>query len=184
MRSRALRRSNPNRRSASSGDVPEGILHGAKPGSCSPHETSSKRNIRSHIGQTKRSLKLRYQEHIQYIKNNNPQSAYAMHILNNRHEYGPMHNTMEFLKQTNKTKFLIPYEQLYIHSHHITNNWYLSIIAVNTNRRTDRFTTNRSCHTLPSHRTYTHTLKPNKPVGPQLATSQQLQLHATHTKNC
>jgi hypothetical protein len=33
-----------------------------------------------------------------------------MHILNNRHEYGPKHNTMELLKQTNKTKFLIPYE--------------------------------------------------------------------------
>jgi hypothetical protein len=41
-----------------------------------------------------------------------------MHILKNRHEYGPMHNTMEILKQINKTKFLIPYEQLYIQSHH------------------------------------------------------------------
>jgi hypothetical protein len=29
-----------------------------------------------------------------------------------------MHNTMELLKQINKTKFLIPYEQLYIQSHH------------------------------------------------------------------
>jgi hypothetical protein len=63
---------------------------------------------KSYIGQTKRSLKLRYQEHTQYNKNNNPQSAYAMHILNNRHEYGPMHNTIELLKQINKTKFLIP----------------------------------------------------------------------------
>jgi hypothetical protein len=36
---------------------------------------------------------------------------------------------------------------------------------------------------LPSHRTHTHTPKPNKPVDPQLVTSQQLQLHATHTKN-
>jgi hypothetical protein len=26
--------------------------------------------------------------------------------------------------------------------------------------------------------------KTNKPVDPQLATSQQLQVHATHTKNC
>jgi hypothetical protein len=47
-----------------------------------------------------------------------PQLAYAMHILNNRHEYGPMHNTMELLKQINKTKFIVPYEQLYIQSHH------------------------------------------------------------------
>jgi hypothetical protein len=35
---------------------------------------------------------------------------------------------------------------------------------------------------LPSHWTYTHTPKPNKAVDPQLATSQQLQVHATHTK--
>jgi hypothetical protein len=40
------------------------------------------------------------------------------------------------------------------------------------------------CYTLPSHWTYTHTPKPNKPVDPQLATTQQLQLHAAHTKNC
>jgi hypothetical protein len=49
---------------------------------------------------------------------------------------------------------------------------------------TNWFTANRSCRTLPSHRTYTHTPKPNKPVDPQLATSQQLQVHETHTKNC
>jgi hypothetical protein len=29
-----------------------------------------------------------------------------------------MHNTIELLKQINKTKFLSPYEQLYIQSHH------------------------------------------------------------------
>jgi hypothetical protein len=46
------------------------------------------------------------------------------------------------------------------------------------------FTTNRSCRTLPSHRTYTHTPQPNKPVDPQVATSPQLEVHATHTKNC
>jgi hypothetical protein len=102
MRSRALRRSNPNRRSANSGDVPEGILHGAKPGSCSPYETSSKHHINSYIGQTKHSFKLRYQEHIRYIKNNNSQSTHALHILNNTHEYGPMHKTMELLKQIKK----------------------------------------------------------------------------------
>jgi hypothetical protein len=73
---------------------------------------------KSYIRQTKHSLKLRYQEHIRYIKNNNPNSPYAMHILNNRHEYDPTHNTMELLKLINKTKLLIPYEQLYIQSHH------------------------------------------------------------------
>jgi hypothetical protein len=73
---------------------------------------------KTYIGQTKHSLKLQYQEHNQYIKNNNPQSAYAKHILNNKYEYGSMHNTMELFKQINKIKFLIPYEQLYIQFHH------------------------------------------------------------------
>jgi hypothetical protein len=95
-----------------------------------------------------------------------------------------MHNTTELLKQINKAKFLIPYEQLYIQSHHITNSWLQSKIAVNTTRCTDWFTTNRSCRTLPSYRTYTHTPKPNKQVDPPLTTSQQPQVHAPHTKNC
>jgi hypothetical protein len=66
------------------------------------------------------------------MKNNNLQSPYAMHILNNRHEYGSMHNTMEPLKQINKTKFLIPYEQLYIQSHHHHKQLIPEQNAVNT----------------------------------------------------
>jgi hypothetical protein len=73
---------------------------------------------KSYIGQTDNSFKLRDQEHIRYIKNNNPQSAYVMHILNNIHAYGPIHNKLKLLKQIKKTEFLIPYEQLYIQSHH------------------------------------------------------------------
>jgi hypothetical protein len=37
-------------------------------------------------------------------KKNNPHSAYTMHIINNRHEYGPMHNTMELLKTDQQNK--------------------------------------------------------------------------------
>jgi hypothetical protein len=167
-----------------------------------------------------------------------------MHILNNRHEYGPMHNTMELLKQINKLESFgsIPlcidkilcisimtvqpssYQYKYIwlwpkpsmfmlvksvvrrslywyirstklhSSFHmdsytfspttITNNWSPNNVAENKTRCISWFTTNRSSRALPSHRTYTHNPKPNKPVVPQLATSQQLQLHATHTKNC
>jgi len=59
-----------------------------------------KRNTcnRSYIGQTSRSIKTCYHEHIRYIKNNNPQSAYAQHILDNEHEYGTMNNLMTLLK--------------------------------------------------------------------------------------
>jgi len=44
----------------------------------------------SYIGQTSADLTQRYREHICYIINNNPQSAYAQHILRNQHEYGPL----------------------------------------------------------------------------------------------
>jgi len=47
-----------------------------------------------------------------------PQSAYALHILQNRHEYGPMDNTMTLLKHINNQSLLLPYEQYYIQAHH------------------------------------------------------------------
>jgi hypothetical protein len=72
----------------------------------------------SYIGQTSRCLKQRYQEHIRYNTYNEPQLAYAQHILNNEHEYGPINNTMTLLKHINKTSLLLPYEQLYIQTYH------------------------------------------------------------------
>ena len=53
---------------------------------------------KEYVGQTSDSLELHYKEHIRYIKYNNPQSAYALHILNNRHEYGPIDKNMTLLK--------------------------------------------------------------------------------------
>jgi hypothetical protein len=47
-------------------------------------KTCSKSDVR----QTGRSIAIRNREHTRYIKTNNPISAYAVHILNNRHEYG------------------------------------------------------------------------------------------------
>jgi hypothetical protein len=67
-----------------------------------------------YIGQTSRSLKLCYQEHIRYIRNNDPRSAYALHILQNRHEYGPMNSTMHLIKPITNPALLLPYEQLHI----------------------------------------------------------------------
>ena len=49
---------------------------------------------RHYVGQTGRDLAARYSEHTRYIKNNDPKSAYALHILNNRHEFGPIKDTM------------------------------------------------------------------------------------------
>jgi len=70
------------------------------------------------VGQTSRSLKIRYQEHIGYIRRNNPQSAYAPHILRNQREYGTMNNLMTLLKPFNNPSMLTPYEQFYIQTLH------------------------------------------------------------------
>jgi hypothetical protein len=53
---------------------------------------------KAYIGQTSRELKSKFREYTRYIKNNDPRSAYAMHILNCRHEYGNIDNTMTLLK--------------------------------------------------------------------------------------
>jgi len=72
----------------------------------------------AYIGQTSRNVKTRYHEHIRYIKNNNPQSAYAQHLLNNRHQFGTIDNIMILLKPLHSQHLLTTYEQFYIHSFH------------------------------------------------------------------
>ena len=57
---------------------------------------------KKYVGQSGRSIDTRYKEHIRYIRTNNPQSAYATHILQNRHEYGPKNETLQLLKACNK----------------------------------------------------------------------------------
>jgi len=61
----------------------------------------------SYVGQTSHKLTSRFWEHIRYITNNNPHSAYALHILNCRHEYGNINDTMTLLKQINKSSLLL-----------------------------------------------------------------------------
>ena len=67
-----------------------------------------------YVGQTSHSLNISFQEHIRYIRNNNPQSAYAQHILQNQHEYSQMNSIMTLLNPLNNPSLLIPYEQYYI----------------------------------------------------------------------
>ena len=73
------------------------------------------------VGQTIRNLKSIFREHIRYIKNNDPRSAYALHILKCKHEYGNIDDAMTLLKQINTPTLLLPYEQMYIQSFHHNN---------------------------------------------------------------
>jgi len=72
----------------------------------------------AYVGQTSRSLSICFKEHIRYIRSNNPQSAYTLHILQNQHDYGPMNNTMTLLKHIKNQSLLLPYEQYHIQSLH------------------------------------------------------------------
>jgi hypothetical protein len=45
---------------------------------------------------------VRHKEHVRYVRNNNPESAYALHILNNKHEYGTAAETLELLNPCHK----------------------------------------------------------------------------------
>ena len=45
-------------------------------------------------------------------------TAYALHILKSRHEYGPIDRTMTLLKPLKITSLLSPYEHCFIQSLH------------------------------------------------------------------
>ena len=89
-----------------------------------PHDISGNYSLTcntcklAYVGHTSRTLKLRYHDHTCYVKNNDPRSAHALHILRNRHKYGPIDKTMTLLKPLSNTSLLTPYEQSYIHSLH------------------------------------------------------------------
>ena len=48
------------------------------------------------------------------MKTNNPVSAYATHILNNRHEYGTANDTLKLIHPCRKSKKMNHWENMYI----------------------------------------------------------------------
>jgi hypothetical protein len=71
----------------------------------------------AYVEQTSRDLHTRFKEHIRYIKNNDPKSAYSQHILDNQHKFGPAHNTIELIQACNKRNEIFDWENLYIHKY-------------------------------------------------------------------
>jgi hypothetical protein len=52
--------------------------------------------------------------HVGYVNTNNPLSAYALRILNNRHEYGNPEHTIQLLQACAKGKIMNCWESSYI----------------------------------------------------------------------
>jgi len=59
---------------------------------------------KSYVGQTGSSMGIRHGERTRYIKSNNRISAYASHILNNRHEYGNPERTTQLFNTCSRGK--------------------------------------------------------------------------------
>ena len=57
---------------------------------------------KSYVDQTGRSIEIRRREHVRYIKANNALSAYALHILNNSHEYVTQNIPFNYYKHAEK----------------------------------------------------------------------------------
>jgi hypothetical protein len=59
-------------------------------------------------------MRQRYTEHRRYIKNNDPKSAYALHILDNKHEYGTIDTTLKPLHICRKGRKMNNLENFYV----------------------------------------------------------------------
>jgi hypothetical protein len=70
---------------------------------------------KTYIGQTGRNLKTRYKEHIRNIRLNKDESAFAQHILNRRHQYGPIEDVMEIIEQARKGRLMNVKENYHIY---------------------------------------------------------------------
>jgi hypothetical protein len=68
-----------------------------------------------YIGQTGRTFKTRYREHTQAIQNSNSNSGYSNLMLNTRHTYGNMADTMKILKMEKKRKHTKTLEKYHIY---------------------------------------------------------------------
>jgi len=73
---------------------------------------------RVYVGHSGRAISVRFKEHIRYTRSNNSTSAYAVHILDNRHEYGTKEDTLELLKKCQKGKYMDYWEALYMQTFH------------------------------------------------------------------
>jgi hypothetical protein len=67
-----------------------------------------------YMGQTGRTLNIRYKEHIHAIRSNNSNSGYSNHILNAGHTYGTIMDTMGAIGTQRKGRHLNTLEKYLI----------------------------------------------------------------------
>jgi PP-loop superfamily ATP-utilizing enzyme len=68
-----------------------------------------------YIGQTERAFNITYKEQIHAIRSNNSNSGYSNHILNTRHTYGTVTDTMDVIRIGRKGRYLNTLEKYHIY---------------------------------------------------------------------
>jgi hypothetical protein len=68
-----------------------------------------------YIGHTGRAFNIRYKEHIHAIRSNNSNSGYSNYILNTRHTYGKITDTMDVIRIGRKGGHLNMLEKYHIY---------------------------------------------------------------------
>jgi hypothetical protein len=75
-----------------------------------------------YIGQTGRSFKTRFQEHLRDFKYNNQKSKFAQHLLDKEHSMDKMENSMDIIHITSKGKMMDTIEKYYVYRETKLNN--------------------------------------------------------------
>ena len=70
-------------------------------------------HMQQYVGKSGRPITIRHKEHIRYLRSNNT-TAYAAHLLYNRHEYGTAENTLKLIKPCRKEQKMNNWENLYV----------------------------------------------------------------------
>ena len=65
---------------------------------------------------------MRHKEHVHYVGTNNPVSAYELHILGNKHEYGTAAETLTLLRPCHKGTHMNCWETFYMQAFHKHKN--------------------------------------------------------------
>ena len=68
-----------------------------------------------YTGQTGRTFKVRFQEHLRDFKYNNNRSKFSQHLIDNKHAIGKMEDIMEVVHVTRKGKMMGTLEGFHIY---------------------------------------------------------------------
>jgi hypothetical protein len=86
-----------------------------------------------YTGQTGRSFRTRFQEHLRDFRYGNGKSSFTIHLLENGHDIGPMEDIMNTIHITDKARLMDTLEKFYIFRETKLNNQINDKLAVEPN---------------------------------------------------